>query len=196
MGIGLTRAGLGSAGDAGGTGMPYRVLGHTGEKVSCIGMGGFHLGKPDIGEADAIKLIHSGVDRGINFLDNSWDYNNGDSEKRMGIALNQDGYRKRVFLMTKIDGRTEEAAAKQIDESLKRLQTDHVDLLQFHEIIRYDDPDRIFPKAARWRPRLLRKRPAKRVTSASLATRTRTFTSTCSRSPTATNFSSMPCKCP
>lgn len=124
--------------------IPYRTLGHTGEKVSCIGMGGYHLGRPDVSESEAIKLIHSGVDQGINFLDNSWDYNNGDSEKRMGKALKEDGYRKRVFLMTKIDGRTKEAAAKQIDESLNRLQTDHVDLLQLHEIIRFDDPDRIF----------------------------------------------------
>jgi aryl-alcohol dehydrogenase-like predicted oxidoreductase len=110
-------------------------------------MGGFHLGKPTISESESIKLIHSGVDRGINFLDNSWDYNNGDSEKRMGKALKQGDYRKRVFLMTKIDGRTRDEAAKQIDESLKRLQTDHVDLLQFHEVIRYDDADRIFSEA-------------------------------------------------
>ena len=144
MGIGLSAADFGSGGGASDTGIPYRVLGHTGEKVSCIGMGGFHLGRPGINESDAIKLIHSGVDRGINFLDNSWDYNNGDSENRMGKALKQGDYRKRVFLMTKIDGRTKEAAAQQIDESLKRLQTDHVDLLQFHEIIRYDDADRIF----------------------------------------------------
>jgi aryl-alcohol dehydrogenase-like predicted oxidoreductase len=107
-------------------------------------MGGFHLGRPNVSESEAIKLIHSGVDRGINFLDNSWDYNDGASEERMGKALKQDGYRKRAFLMTKVDGRTKEAAAQQIDESLKRLQTDHVDLLQFQEVIRYDDPDRIF----------------------------------------------------
>lgn len=144
MGIGLSAAGLGSVGDASDGELPYRVLGHTGEKVSCIGMGGFHLGRPGISESEAVKLIHSGVDRGINFLDNSWDYNDGASEERMGKALKQANSRKRVFLMTKIDGRTREAAAKQIDESLKRLQTDHVDLLQFHEIIRYDDPDRIF----------------------------------------------------
>jgi uncharacterized protein len=147
MGIGLAGADLGSAGGAGDNGMPYRTLGHTGEKVSCIGMGGFHLGKPEINDSDCIKLIHSGIDRGINFLDNSWDYNNGDSEKRMGKALKQGDYRKRAFLMTKIDGRTKEEAAKQIDESLKRLQTDHVDLLQFHEVIRYDDADRIFSEA-------------------------------------------------
>ncbi len=124
--------------------IPYRTLGHTGEKVSCLGMGGYHLGRPDISEKEAVKLIHSGMDRGINFLDNSWDYNNGDSEKRMGKALKESGYRQRAFVMTKIDGRTKQAAAKQIDESLKRLQVDHVDLLQFHEIVRFDDSDRIF----------------------------------------------------
>ncbi len=122
----------------------YRTLGHTGEKVSCIGMGGFHLGKSELSESEAIKLIHSGIDRGINFMDNSWDYNKGESEKRMGKALAQGGYRKRVLLMTKIDGRTKEEASKQIEESLKRLETDHVDVLQFHEVIRFDDPDRIF----------------------------------------------------
>ncbi len=126
--------------------IPYRTLGHTGEKVSCIGMGGFHLGKPALKEKEAIKLMHAGLDRGINFLDNSWDYNEGESERRMGKALKQDGYRQRAFLMTKIDGRTKQSAAKQIDESLKRLQTDHVDLLQFHEVIRFEDPDRIFAK--------------------------------------------------
>jgi aryl-alcohol dehydrogenase-like predicted oxidoreductase len=126
--------------------IPYRTLGHTGEKVSCIGMGGYHLGKPGLSEADAIKLIHAGVDRGINFLDNSWDYNDGESERRMGKALRQNSSRSRVFLMTKIDGRTKDSAAKQTDESLQRLQTDHVDLLQFHEIIRFEDPDRIFAK--------------------------------------------------
>ncbi len=107
-------------------------------------MGGFHLAKPFQTEQDSIKLIHAGVDRGINFLDNSWDYNEGESERRMGKALNQGGYRDRAFLMTKIDGRTKKSAAEQIDESLRRLQTDHVDLLQFHEIIRYEDPNRIF----------------------------------------------------
>ena len=125
-------------------GIPYRTLGRTGEKVSCIGMGGFHLGKKDLSEKDAIKLIHSGLDQGLNFLDNSWDYNKGESEVRMGKALKTGGYRDRAFLMTKIDGRTKESAAEQIDESLSRLKVDHVDLLQFHEVIRYEDPDRIF----------------------------------------------------
>ena len=145
MGAGLVAAGGVSGAPAQSDGF-YRTLGHTGEKVSCIGMGGFHLGKPDTQESLAIQLIHSGIDRGINFMDNSWDYNKGESEKRMGKALAQGGYRKRVLLMTKIDGRTKEEAKKQIDESLKRLQTDHVDVLQFHEVIRFDDPDRIFAK--------------------------------------------------
>jgi aryl-alcohol dehydrogenase-like predicted oxidoreductase len=130
-----------------GTEIPYRILGHTGEKVSCIGMGGYHLGFKSLSASDAIQLIHSGVDHGINFLDNSWDYNKGESERRMGRALKQSGYRNRVFLMTKIDGRTKDSAAKQIDESLRRLRTDRIDLVQFHEIIRFDDPDRIFAQS-------------------------------------------------
>jgi len=124
-------------------GMIYRALGRTGERVSAIGMGGYHIGKPALPEHDAIQLVRQGVDRGITFLDNCWDYNDGVSEVRMGKAL-AGGYRNKVFLMTKIDGRTKAAAAQQIDESLKRLQTDHVDLMQFHEVIRMEDPDRIF----------------------------------------------------
>src|SRR5438270_9343069 len=123
--------------------MLYRTLGRTGERVSAIGMGGFHLGQHALSDDDSIRLIRSGIDRGITFLDNSWDYNEGQSEIRMGKAL-KDGYRQKVFLMTKIDGRTKEEAAKQLDESLKRLQTDHVDLIQHHEIIRFEDPNRIF----------------------------------------------------
>ncbi len=126
--------------------IPYRTLGHTGEKVSCIGMGGYHLGKSEVTEADAIKLLQSGVGRGINFLDNSWDYNKGESEKRVGKAVKEANLRHRVFMMTKNDGRTKDEFVKQLDESLRRLQTDHVDLIQFHEIIRFEDPDRIFSK--------------------------------------------------
>jgi aryl-alcohol dehydrogenase-like predicted oxidoreductase len=126
-------------------GIPYRTLGRTGERVSAIGMGGFHLAQPGLEETESIRLIRTAVDRGINFMDNSWDYNEGQSEIRMGKAL-KDGYRQKVFLMTKLDGRTKQEAAKQIDESLKRLQTDHVDLMQHHEIIRFEDPDRIFAK--------------------------------------------------
>jgi len=127
----------------GNDGMIYRTLGRTGERVSAIGLGGYHIGKPSLAEQDSIQLVRQAIDRGITFLDNCWDYNNGDSEVRMGKAL-AGGYRNKVFLMTKIDGRTKAAAARQIDESLQRLQTDHVDLMQFHEVIRLEDPDRIF----------------------------------------------------
>jgi len=122
--------------------MPYRVLGKTGEKVSCIGLGGFHLGLSHLEEPDTIKLFHSAIDRGINFSDNSWDYNQGESERRVGKALK--GYREKVFVMTKFDGRTKQSALQQLDESLQRLQVDHVDLWQFHENIRLEDPDRFF----------------------------------------------------
>ncbi len=122
--------------------MIYRVLGRTGERVSAIGIGGYHLGKqqdPD----ESIRLLRTAIDRGITFMDNCWDYNGGISEVRMGQAL-RDGYRLKVFLMTKIDGRDKNTAARQIEQSLGRLQTDVIDLLQFHEVIRLDDPDVIF----------------------------------------------------
>ena len=122
--------------------MLYRTLGRTGEQVSVIGLGGHHIGRPKE-EQDGIRLIHSAIDRGINFMDNSWDYHKGGSEIRMGKAL-QGTYRDKVFLMTKIDGRTKAEATKQINESLKRLQSDRIDLMQHHEIIRMEDPDRIF----------------------------------------------------
>lgn len=123
-------------------GVPYRILGKTGEKVSIVGIGGYHLGVPD--EPEAIRLVHAALDNGINFLDNCWDYNNGESEVRMGKALASGGYRKKAFLMTKFDSHSRDGATKQIDQSLQRLKTDHVDLLQFHEVIRADDPDKIF----------------------------------------------------
>lgn len=121
----------------------YRDLGSTGEKVSCIGLGGWHLGLKKVDEKLSQRIIHGAVDRGINFMDNSWDYNDGLSEKRMGNAL-KDGYREKVFLMSKIDGRSKKEAARQLDESLHRLQTDRIDLVQHHEILRYEDPHRIF----------------------------------------------------
>lgn len=124
-------------------GMIYRTLGRTGERVSAIGLGGYHIGQPGIEEEKSIQLMRQAIDRGISFMDNCWDYNGGVSEVRMGKAL-ADGYRSKVFLMTKIDGRTKAEAAMQIDKSLERLQTDHVDLMQFHEVIRLEDPDRIF----------------------------------------------------
>jgi aryl-alcohol dehydrogenase-like predicted oxidoreductase len=121
--------------------MIYRQLGSTGQRVSAIGIGGSHLARPS--EDEAIRIVRSALDRGITFLDNCWDYSNGECEVRMGKAL-RDGYRQKAFLMTKFDGRTREATAQQIDESLKRLQTDHIDLIQYHENIRLDDPDRFF----------------------------------------------------
>jgi uncharacterized protein len=123
--------------------VPLRVLGRTGEKISAIGLGGYHLGKPELQDSESFRIIRTALDSGINFLDNCWDYNGGESEIRMGIAL-RDGYRQKAFLMSKIDGRTKAAASSQINESLRRLQTDRVDLLQFHEVIRDTDPDRIF----------------------------------------------------
>jgi predicted aldo/keto reductase-like oxidoreductase len=123
--------------------MEYRTLGKTGVKVSAIGLGGFHLGLSHLEEPDAIKIFHAAIDRGINFSDNSWDYNQGVSEKRVGKAL-KGGYRDKVFVMTKFDGRTKGSALKQLEESLQRLEVDHVDLWQFHENIRLEDPDRFF----------------------------------------------------
>jgi aryl-alcohol dehydrogenase-like predicted oxidoreductase len=123
--------------------LPTRVLGRTGETVSAIGLGGWHLALPHVDEALSSRIIRSAIDRGITFMDNSWDYNDGRSELRMGKAL-RDGYRERVFLMTKIDGRSKKEAARQLDESLRRLGTDRIDLVQHHEIIRYEDPHRIF----------------------------------------------------
>jgi aryl-alcohol dehydrogenase-like predicted oxidoreductase len=123
--------------------MPMRTLGRTGVKVSVIGLGGWHLGFKYIDEELSIRMIRHAIDNGINFMDNCWDYNDGASEKRMGKAL-KDGYRDRVFLMTKIDGRTKKDAAKQLEESLERMQTDHIDLVQHHEILRFEDPHRIF----------------------------------------------------
>ena len=123
-------------------GVPYRTLGNTGEKVSSVGLGGYHIGMQS-DEQESIRIIRTALDEGINFLDNCWDYNGGTSEIRMGRAL-QDGYRQKAFLMTKIDSHTKQGATSQINESLRRLQTDHIDLLQFHEIIRDTDPEAIF----------------------------------------------------
>jgi len=122
--------------------MPYRKLGSTGERVSVIGIGGFHLGSAKT-DAEAVRIVRTAIDHGVNFMDNCWDYHGGNSELRMGKAL-RDGYRSKAFLMTKIDGRDAKTARQQLDQSLQRLQTDHLDLLQFHEIIRMSDPELIF----------------------------------------------------
>jgi len=147
--LGMTAASLLMAGTSGAPakpdqhhGVPYRALGRTGESVSLVGLGGYHIARQN-DVAESIRIIRTGIDEGINFLDNCWDYNGGESEIRMGKAL-RDGYRQKAFLMTKIDGRTKSAAMTQLDESLRRLQTDRIDLLQFHEVIRDSDPDRVF----------------------------------------------------
>src|SRR5437588_7305767 len=127
----------------GGREMIYRTLGSTEERVSAIGVGGWHLGLKTVDEQLAIGIVRTALDRGINFLDNSWDYNDGASEKRVGKAL-RDGYRDRAFVMTKIDGRSRKEVSKQLDESLRRFGIDYIDLVQHHEIIRFDDPHRIF----------------------------------------------------
>jgi predicted aldo/keto reductase-like oxidoreductase len=122
--------------------MPYRTLGRSGEKVSLVGLGGYHIGIQS-DEQESIRIIRTAIDSGISFMDNCWDYNNGESEVRMGKAL-RDGYRNKVFLMTKTDGQISSVYNQQIEECLQRLQTDHIDLVQFHEVIRPGDPDRIF----------------------------------------------------
>jgi predicted aldo/keto reductase-like oxidoreductase len=122
--------------------MIYRQLGTTGEIVSAIGLGGGHIGGQKEA-AEGIRLTRAAIDRGITFMDNCWDYSDGLAEVRMGQAL-RDGYRQKIFLMTKMDGRTADAYDKQLEQSLGRLQTDMIDLVQFHEVIRMEDPDRIF----------------------------------------------------
>ena len=124
------------------TEIPKRPLGSTGEMVSIVGLGGFHIGT-QADEKESIAIVRTAIDNGMTFMDNCWDYNDGRSELRMGRAL-RDGYRDKVFLMTKIDGRTKREAVRQLDESLRRLETDHLDLVQHHEVIRFEDPHRIF----------------------------------------------------
>lgn len=139
----LTAAGIAEVSASANTqDIPMRTFGRSGEKISALGIGGHHIGRPK--EANGgIQIIRAALDQGVTFLDDCWDYHDGESERRMGNAL-RDGYRKKAFLMTKFDGRTKESTARQIDESLKRLQTDTIDLLQYHENIRMEDPDRFF----------------------------------------------------
>jgi uncharacterized protein len=124
-------------------GIGRRKLGRSDVEVSIIGIGGYHLGLSVVSEQDAIRIVRTALDQGINFLDNCWDYNSGVSEERMGKAL-ADGYRKKAFLMTKIDGRTGAEARRQLEQSLTRLKTDHIDLVQIHEVIRMTDPEQAF----------------------------------------------------
>ncbi len=128
---------------AGGTpgALPRRKLGRTGVEVSIVGLGGFHVGMQRDPE-ESVRIVRAAIDGGIDFLDNCWDYNGGESERRMGRAL-RDGWRRRAFLMTKVDGRSRAKAAAQLDESLRRLGTDVIDLVQIHEVIRESDPGRV-----------------------------------------------------
>ena len=174
--------------------MLYRPLGRAGEKVSALGVGGFHLAG-QIDERLAVRIVREAVDHGVTFMDNCWDYNEGASELRMGKAL-RDGYRDRVFLMTKIDGRSKKDAAAQLDESLRRLQTDHIDLVQHHEVIRVRRPASHLRRAGRARGAARRPgRPASCATSGSPATRTRISTCTCWTSPPSAGSTSMPSRC-
>ena len=160
--------------------MIHRTLGSTGEEVSAIGVGGWHLGLKTVDEQLAIRIVRSAIDRGINFLDNSWDYNDGASEERMGKAL-REGYRDRAFVMTKIDGRSRKEAARQLDESLRRFGIDYIDLVQHHEIIRFDDPHRIF-HAAGANAALLEARAAGKIRYIGFTdTKIRTYIYTCSK---------------
>jgi aryl-alcohol dehydrogenase-like predicted oxidoreductase len=113
--------------------------------VSAIGLGGWHLALPGVSEQLALRIVRRAVDEGITFFDNSWDYNGGASEKRVGKAL-RGGYREKVFLMTKVDGRSAAEATRQLEQSLQRMKTDRIDLVQHHEVIRFDDPHRVFDK--------------------------------------------------
>ena len=124
--------------------MKTRLLGRTGVEVSVLGLGGYHLGLPK-DEQESMRMVRTALDHGMNFMDNCWDYHDGKSEERMGKAL-RDGYREKAFLMTKLDGRTAQAARDQLEQSLKRLQTERIDLVQIHEVIRDDDPERCFGK--------------------------------------------------
>ena len=123
--------------------MPMRTLGRTGVQVSLIGIGGYHLGMPR-DDAEATRIVHFAMDHGVTFLDNCWDYHDGKSEERMGRALSDGGRRQRAFLMTKLDGRTAQAATEQLEQSFKRLKTDVIDLVQIHEVIRLNDAERVF----------------------------------------------------
>jgi predicted aldo/keto reductase-like oxidoreductase len=125
-------------------GIPYREFGRTGEKVSILGVGGYHIGVPPSVE-DATRIIRRAIDEGINFLDNAWEYHSQSSEKRMGAAL-ADGYRDKVFLMTKVCARDQAGAMAQLEDSLRNLRTDVIDLWQFHECNYDNDPDWIFAK--------------------------------------------------
>src|SRR5580704_12165701 len=123
--------------------VPHRPLGTTGVQVSALGVGGYHLGSMK-DQKESMELVARALEAGIDFFDNCWEYHDGISEQRLGEALK--GKRDQAFLMTKVctHGRRKDVAMKQLEESLRRLQTDHVDLWQIHEVVYYNDPEMIF----------------------------------------------------
>ncbi len=124
-------------------GIPLRPLGRFGQMVTMIALGGHHSTRHEQ-EKESIRLIQRAVDEGIHFMDNCWDYHDGIAEERMGKALAEGGRRDKVFLMTKVCGRSAKEAQSNLEDSLRRLKTDHIDLWQFHEIVYDNDPDWIF----------------------------------------------------
>ncbi|MCS6952074.1 MAG: aldo/keto reductase [Bryobacterales bacterium] len=127
------------------TGLPTRVLGRTGQRVSILCLGGWHIGAIK-DENEAIRIMHAAIDEGLTFFDNCWDYHNGRAEEVMGKALAMDGKRKQVFLMTKNCERDYAGSMKNLEDSLRRLRTDYLDLWQFHEIVYDNDPDWVFER--------------------------------------------------
>ena len=123
-------------------GIPLRTLGRTGLKVSIIGLGGGHIVRPNLTEQDSINLVHAAIDAGVTFMDNAWEYHNGESERRLGLALKD--RRDQVTLMTKVCARDRATAETELHDSLRRLQTDVIDVWQFHEVNYDNDPDWIF----------------------------------------------------
>jgi predicted aldo/keto reductase-like oxidoreductase len=138
-------AGAPGADESSAKGLPTRPLGKTGEKVSIICLGGWHI-RAVKDDKEAIKIMHAALDEGLTFFDNAWDYHDGGSEEIMGKALSADGKRKQCFLMTKNCGRDAKTVKQHLDDSLRRLRTDYIDLVQFHEINYDNDPDWIIER--------------------------------------------------
>src|SRR6516162_5955832 len=130
----------GAADEKPGAGLPTRALGKTGERVSVLALGGWHIGSVK-DQAEAVRIMHAALDEGLTFFDNAWDYHDGGSEEIMGKALAVDGKRNKCFLMTKNCGRDAKTVRQHVEDSLRRLRTDHIDLVQFHEINYDNDPD-------------------------------------------------------
>jgi aryl-alcohol dehydrogenase-like predicted oxidoreductase len=129
-------------------GLPARPLGNTGLNVSILCLGGWHMGQPQLTETESTRLVQAAMDEGVTFFDNAWDYHDGRSEELMGKALHDGGRRQKVVLMTKNCGRDAATTRRHLDDSLRRLRTDHIDLWQFHEINYDNDPEWLVEKGA------------------------------------------------